>query len=54
MWAIQIEERFCWDHGYHLGVRCPRCRHEIEKRLSRHKKNRAGVARGQESPQRSK
>lgn len=24
--ALDIEEGFCWDHGYHLGPRCPRCR----------------------------
>ncbi len=24
--TLEIEEGFCWDHGYYLGPRCPRCR----------------------------
>lgn len=24
--ALEIEDGFCWDHGYHLGPQCPRCR----------------------------
>lgn len=27
----EIEDRFCWDHGYHIGTCCPRCRREIEE-----------------------
>ena len=25
MVALEIEERFCWDHGCYLGTSCPRC-----------------------------
>lgn len=34
--ALHIEEGFRWDHGYHLGPRCPRCRPYIgEARMDR-------------------
>jgi hypothetical protein len=29
--TAEIEDRFCWDHGYHIGPCCPRCRREIEE-----------------------
>lgn len=29
MSILEIEEGFCWDHGFHLGARCLRCRPEI-------------------------
>jgi hypothetical protein len=31
--AIEVEEGFCFDHGYHLGPRCPRCYIEIDEPL---------------------
>lgn len=30
--VLDFEEGFCWDHGHHLGPRCPRCR---EARIGR-------------------
>lgn len=31
MSALELEEGFCWDHGYHLGRRCPRCSRNQEE-----------------------
>jgi hypothetical protein len=31
MLVVEIEEGFCWDHGYYVGPRCPRCRSEAER-----------------------
>jgi hypothetical protein len=34
--VLDFQEGFCWDHGHHLGPRCPRCRpHNGEARMSR-------------------
>ncbi len=31
MSAVELDEGFCWDHGYHLGPRCPRCNRKQEE-----------------------
>ena len=31
MSALELDEGFCWDHGYHLGPRCPRCNRKQEE-----------------------
>jgi hypothetical protein len=42
--TLEIEGSFCWDHGYHLGPCCPRCRYEIEQHVPEHKDYRPGIA----------
>ena len=45
--TLEIEDSFCWDHGYHLGPCCPHCRREMEEHVPEHTERSSGHSSGQ-------